>query len=132
MITIILTMSLETWCSSGNIWSQLSFLGYLRVGGRIHIAGLSTDNLDRIFQSLKRQSQVHTVWNPTRIYGDYILLGKDPDINKNILFWRDNQLVNLEGETLIYEILSTASPSITPQTKLLPTKDRPWQERFYP
>ena len=125
-------MSLDTWCGSSSIWSQLSSLGYLRVGGRIHIAGLSTDNLDKIFQSLERQSQGHTIWNPTRICGDYILLGKDPDINKNILFWRDNQLVDPEGKTLIYEILSTASPTFTWQPKDVPAKDRPWQERFDP
>ena len=129
---IILTMSLDTWCSSRSIWSQLSSLGYLRVGGRISIDGLSTNNLDKIFQSLERQSQEHTVWNPTRICGEYILLGKDPYINKNIIFWRDNQLVDSEGKTLIYEILSTTSPSFTGQLIDLPAKDRPWQERFDP
>ena len=101
-------MTLDLWCGAGTIWTQLSALGYLRVGGKIHVGGLSPDNLSKVLKSLALHVQDHPQWDPIRLSGDYILIGKNPKFNRNVLSWRDDPFIDPSGTEITNDILSDA------------------------
>lgn len=104
----------EQFCGCSGVWTQMSAYKHIETGGRIHVSGLLEAQATRVLGTLQKHSQEHPIWDPVRRDGEYILLGKEPHKNPNILYWRDATVYHpVTGEILLDHLMSTTCPSIT-------------------
>lgn len=118
-------MSLDQWLGSSGVWTQFSQLGFIKKGGRIHIGGLSPENLSKVLKSLRSHVGQHPYWDPVRSSEEYILLGGDPDANPYIVYWTEDPWIDPVG-TRHNQIRSDSSLSSVRKSIGFLTTERTW------